>query len=120
MVLNRSGGPALASSGRLPLGAIDPTLAEDARERLAELERRLVQLAEDVQRERALVADAEATLERLSTEEETLKQEVQGIAQTRTGVDRASLDAGFAQLQRDPGRLDGEEVAMGILHGAAP
>jgi chromosome segregation protein len=58
-----------------------------ARERLAELERRLVQLAEDVQRERTLVADAETTLERLATEEEALKQEVHGIVQQRTGVD---------------------------------
>ncbi len=78
-----------------------------ARERLAELERRLVQLAEDVQRERALVADAEATLERLGSEEETLKQEVQGIVQMRTGVDErvgaaeqalSATEANFGEL----------------------
>ena len=80
-----------------------------ARERLAELERRLVQLAEDVQRERALVADAEATLERLSTEEETLKQEVQGIAQTRTGVDErvAAAEQALTATEANFGELTG-------------
>jgi chromosome segregation protein len=80
-----------------------------ARERLAELERRLVQLAEDVQRERTLVADAEATLERLATEEEALKQEVHGIVQQRTGVDArvakaeqvlAAAETDFSELTR--------------------
>jgi chromosome segregation protein len=78
-----------------------------ARERLAELERRLVQLAEDILRERALVADAETTLQRLASEEETLKQEVQGIVTLRTGVDArvdtaekglADAEATFAEL----------------------
>ncbi len=64
-----------------------------ARDRLAELERRLVQLTEDILRERALVADAEATLERLTTEEQTLKQEVQGIAQQRSGADSRVAEA---------------------------
>jgi chromosome segregation protein len=81
-----------------------------ARERLAELERRLVQLAEDVQRERALVADAEATLERLASEEETLKQEVQSIAQTRTGVDERVSSAEQA--------LTATEATFGELTGA--
>jgi chromosome segregation protein len=78
-----------------------------ARERLAELERRLVQLAEDILRERALVADAETTLQRLASEEEMLKQEVQGIVTLRTGVDTrvdaaekalAGAEATFAEL----------------------
>ena len=81
-----------------------------ARERLAELERRLVQLAEDVQRERALVGDAEATLQRLVSEEETLKQEVQGIAQTRTGVDERVSAAEQA--------LTATEATFGKLTGA--
>src|SRR5262245_8123964 len=80
-----------------------------ARERLAELERRLVQLAEDIRRERTLVADAEATLERLATEEEALKQEVHGIVQQRTGVDArvakaeqvlAAAETDFSELTR--------------------
>ena len=75
-----------------------------ARERLAELERRLVQLAEDVQRERALVADAEATLERLASEEETLKQEVQSIAQTAHRRRRAGR-RGRAGAHRHRGHL---------------
>ena len=45
-----------------------------ARERLAELDRRLAQFEEDVARERTLVADAEAALAQLAQEEETLAQ----------------------------------------------
>jgi hypothetical protein len=34
MALSQSHGRVLASSGRLPFGAVDPTLAEDAREQV--------------------------------------------------------------------------------------
>jgi chromosome segregation protein len=80
-----------------------------ARERLAELERRLIQLSEDVERERALVADAEATLGRLSAEEETLKQEVLGIVQMRTGVDErvANAESSLAATEADFSELTG-------------
>ncbi len=81
-----------------------------ARERLAELERRLVQLAEDILRERALVSDAEATLQRLASEEETLKQEVQGIVQLRTGVD--------ARVEAAEVKLSAAETTFSELTGA--
>src|ERR1700757_3664762 len=45
-----------------------------AKERIAELDRRLEQFAADLIRERALAADAEAALGRLAAEEETLGQ----------------------------------------------
>ena len=60
-----------------------------ARERIAELDRRLAQFDEDIARERALVADAETALARLAQEEETLRREARRSAERRTGVDAA-------------------------------
>src|SRR5712692_4433718 len=44
-----------------------------ARDRMAELDRRLVQLGEDIERERRLASDAEAALARLAAEEDSLR-----------------------------------------------
>jgi chromosome segregation protein len=57
-----------------------------AKERIAELDRRLAQYASDLQRERTLAADAAAALERLDAEEETLKTEAQASAAQLSGV----------------------------------
>jgi chromosome segregation protein len=61
---------------------------EEARvnERIVELDRRLVQLAQDIAREQRLEADAQAALERLGTEEASLTQDGDGIAQRETEV----------------------------------
>ncbi len=59
-----------------------------AKDRMAELDLRLVQLAEDVERERQRASDAEAAIERLGAEETTLKAESQGAATRRSGVDQ--------------------------------
>jgi chromosome segregation protein len=66
-----------------------------AKERLAELDRRLVQSEQDVARERALIADAEAALAALAQEEETLKREAGAGAERRAGTDQrvAAADA---------------------------
>ena len=64
-----------------------------ARERLAELDRRLAQFEEDVARERTLVADAEATLTQLAQEEQTLRNETRLSAQRRSGVDIRASEA---------------------------
>ena len=64
-----------------------------ARERLAELDRRLAQFEEDVARERTLVADAEAALAQLTQEEETLRNDVRASAERRTGVDARAAEA---------------------------
>jgi chromosome segregation protein len=64
-----------------------------ARERLAELDRRLAQFEEDVARERTLVADAEAALAQLAQEEETLRNDVRTNAERRSGVDARVADA---------------------------
>ncbi len=70
------------------------TLARDAlereetraRDRLAELDRRLVQLRDDTQRERRLAEDAVAALARLADEESTLLEETSAIEARRASV----------------------------------
>ncbi|MPZ57287.1 MAG: AAA family ATPase [Rhizobiales bacterium] len=64
-----------------------------ARERMAELDGRLVQFGEDIAREQKLAADAEAALSRLAAEEETLKTEAQAAAARRSGVDERVAEA---------------------------
>ncbi len=58
-----------------------------AKDRVAELDVRLVQFAADIERERRLAADAEAAIARLAAEAETIKQEARESAGRRTGVD---------------------------------
>lgn len=72
-----------------------------AKERIAELERRLKQLEEDTARERALVADAEAALQRLAEEEESLAQGTQAAAERRKSVDErvAAADAAVTVVE---------------------
>jgi chromosome segregation protein len=64
-----------------------------AKERMAELDRRLVQFGEDIVREQKLAADAEAALARLAAEEDTLKTEAQAAASRRSGVDQRVAEA---------------------------
>ena len=69
-----------------------------ARNRMAELDQRLVQLAADVEREQKLAADAEAALARFATEEEALRSEASANGEKRSGADlrvtEADADAG--------------------------
>jgi chromosome segregation protein len=68
--------------------------AARARERMAELDQRLVQLATDIGRERRLADDAEAALERLAGEAEVLRRESETSAQSRVAADqRVAEDA---------------------------
>ncbi len=80
-----------------------------AKERIAELERRLAQLELDVTRERTLAADAEAALARLAEEEETLTYEVESNAERRADVDRnvAEADAVVAEAEKTFSELTG-------------
>jgi chromosome segregation protein len=80
-----------------------------AKERIAELDRRLAQYASDLQRERTLAADAAAALGRLDTEEETLKTEAQASAVQLSGVnDRlAGAEAALAASEKAFGELTG-------------
>ena len=74
-----------------------------AKERIAELDRRLAQLDDDIERERRLAADAEAALARLATEEDgACSARPQPNAEQRAGVDArvAEADAVLAARRR--------------------
>jgi chromosome segregation protein len=80
-----------------------------AKDRMAELDLRLVQLGEDAERERQRASDAEAALERLTAEETTLKAEAQAAATRRSGVDQrlATADAVLGKAEAKFGELTG-------------
>jgi chromosome segregation protein len=80
-----------------------------AKERIAELDRRLEQFAADLARERTLAADAEAALERLAREETALKAEAQASAERLTGVNTrvAKADAALAASEKSFAELTG-------------
>jgi chromosome segregation protein len=80
-----------------------------ARDRMVELDRRLVQLGGDIERERRLAADAEAALTRLAAEEETLQRETAANEERRTGVEArvAEADAALATSEKTGDELTG-------------
>ena len=84
---------------------------EEARasERVAELDRRLVQLADDIEREKRLAADAQAALTRLAAEAEALEREVKTNDERRTGVDKrvAEADGVLARSEKSADELTG-------------
>src|SRR3984957_11437924 len=80
-----------------------------AKERIAELDQRLIQLDADIERERRLGDDAQAALGRLAAEEEALRRESEANAQLRAGADQrvaaddevlAGAEKTFAELTR--------------------
>src|SRR5206468_3893758 len=60
---------------------------ERARERVAELDRRLTQFSADAAREQQQASDAEVALERLDLEDTELKDEIKTRVDKRSGVD---------------------------------
>ncbi len=60
---------------------------ERAKERVAELDRRLTQFSADVAREQQQAADAAVALQRLDTEDAELKEEIKSRVEKRSGVD---------------------------------
>jgi len=80
-----------------------------ARNRMAELDQRLVQLAADIERERKLAADAETALDRFAEEEGALRREAEANAAKRTDADRrvAEADAVLAAAEQTFGELTG-------------
>src|SRR6185436_11761396 len=66
---------------------------ERARERVAELDRRLTQFAADIARERQQVADADVALLRLDSEDAELKEEIKSRVEKRSGVDGRVAEA---------------------------
>ena len=71
---------------------------ERAKERVAELDRRLTQFSADIAREQQQTSDAEVALQRLDTEDSELKEEIKSRVEKRSGVDervvRSRSDAG--------------------------
>jgi len=101
---------AAAALQRLVL-ARDALEREEARakERIGELDRRLEQFASDLQRERALAADAEAALDKLAAEEAALKAQAQTSASNLSGVNGrvGQADAALATAEKSFAELTG-------------
>src|SRR5437763_11764149 len=72
-----------------------------ARERMAELDRRLVQLGDDIERERRLGADAEAARARLAAEEATLQAASKANAERRADVHQRVAGADAARASSE-------------------
>jgi chromosome segregation protein len=64
-----------------------------AKDRIAELDLRLVQFAADTEREQRLAADAEQAIGRLAAEEETIRAEARESAGRRSGIDAKVAEA---------------------------
>jgi chromosome segregation protein len=80
-----------------------------AKERMAELDRRLVQLGDDIERERRLADDAKAALARLADEEAALQRETAANEARRADVDTrvAQADAALATSEKAFDELTG-------------
>jgi chromosome segregation protein len=80
-----------------------------AKNRMVELDQRLVQLTADIERERRQAADAEAALARFVEEEETLQREGAANAEKRTDADKrvAEADAVLAAAEKTFSELTG-------------
>ena len=64
-----------------------------AKERVAELDRRLTQFAADVEREQRQSSDADVALQRLDAEDAELKEEIKSRVEKRSGVDERVAEA---------------------------
>ena len=73
-----------------------------AKERVAELDRRLMQFTSDIAREQQQIADADLALQRLDTEDAELKEEIKTRVEKRSGVDErvAESEATLAASER--------------------
>lgn len=104
---------ARAAAGVQRLSSARETLDREearARERMAELDRRLTQFAADVEREQRQSGDADVALQRLDSEAAILKDEIADRVEKRGG-----LEARVAEAQ---GALDGAEQLFAELTGA--
>ncbi len=66
---------------------------ERAKERVSELDRRLMQFSADIMREQQQSSDAEVALQRLETEDTELKEEIKSRVEKRSGVDERVSEA---------------------------
>lgn len=96
-----------------------------AKERLAELNRRLVQLNDDIARERQLASDSEAALERLTTEGGELRRQLEAGESRRQDVEQrvAEADAVLSSSEKTFAELTGQLADLtarrNALEGAA-
>ncbi len=74
-----------------------------ARERMAELDRRIAQIGEDRDREAQLIADAEVSLARLDAERDMLAREAATAGERRADIDArvTAADSALAATERD-------------------
>jgi len=89
-------GEARAAAGLQRLTNARETLdreEERAKERVAELDRRLTQFSADIAREQQQTADAEVALQRLDVEDTELKDEIKSRVEKRSGVDERVSEA---------------------------
>jgi chromosome segregation protein len=75
---------------------------ERAKERVAELDRRLTQFTADIAREQQQASDADIALARLDTEDAELKEEIKSRVEKRSGVDErvSTAEATLADTER--------------------
>src|ERR1700742_4920033 len=75
---------------------------ERAKERVAELDRRLTQFAADIAREQQQASDADVALARLDAEDAELKEEIKSRVEKRSGVDErvAAAEATLSDAER--------------------
>ncbi len=66
---------------------------ERAKERVAELDRRLTQFTADIERERRQMSDADVALERLDSEDAILKEEIKTRVEQRSGLEERVAEA---------------------------
>ena len=66
---------------------------ERAKERVAELDRRLTQFAADIAREQQQTSDAEIALQRLDAEDAEIKEEIKSRVEKRSGIDERVSEA---------------------------
>jgi chromosome segregation protein len=73
-----------------------------AKERIAELDRHLIQLGEDIKREQGLAGDAEASLSRLVAEQTALSQETEASARRRAEFEERAraAEAALAETEK--------------------
>lgn len=86
-----------AALHRLNLALADLDREEQrAKDRIAELDKRLVQFASDKEREERLVAEAAEAIARITAEEETIRNEAHANAGRRSGADAKVAEANGA------------------------
>jgi chromosome segregation protein len=66
---------------------------ERAKERVAELDRRLTQFSADIEREQRQMSDADVALERLDSEDAILKEEIKTRVEQRSGLEERVAEA---------------------------